>query len=378
MDRSDKPSKKRGRTDDDDDGGHRGPGRGGTSGGESTGSYKNKEEQPQFEEMMLKMTLTHGLSLPAFKFISDTSCGLHGSVYMVKYKEDDKLAAIKEICQDHKVLSISDINEATMLKKLTPHQNIMSLLDVVNNNGKFYLVFEYLEFDLRSLLDSRLISLMDHQVASLSKQLFQGLYHCHQNNILHMDLKPSNILISQKFQVKLTGFDFSRLISANDSLPDVSKGESLNYRAPEVLQDSEDYRMVADVWSCGCIIGGTFNGTDVFISENKLEQLNDIYELCGPPPSRHSSNANSPSQPDQKQAIVCQRHVRKLFRSVPAAALDLLDSILVVDPLIRISAEEALGSDWLKDVNPERVKPPKLPTVREYGKFCQIYRNNGI
>ena len=71
-------------------------------------------------------------------------------------------------------------------------------------------VFEYLEHDLCGLLDGGLrranIKLSKVQILTLMKQLLQGLAHCHDLNIMHRDIKGSNILISSQGRLKIADF----------------------------------------------------------------------------------------------------------------------------------------------------------------------------
>lgn len=64
--------------------------------------------------------------------------------------------------------------------------------------GAFYLVFEYMDHDLMGLLESGLVALSEGNIASLMKQLLEGLNFCHKKDFLHRDIKCSNILVNNK------------------------------------------------------------------------------------------------------------------------------------------------------------------------------------
>ena len=64
--------------------------------------------------------------------------------------------------------------------------------------GNFYLVFEYLEHDLMGLLESGVVTFKEDHIRCLMKQLFLALDHCHEKNLLHRDIKCSNILLNNK------------------------------------------------------------------------------------------------------------------------------------------------------------------------------------
>jgi len=64
--------------------------------------------------------------------------------------------------------------------------------------GSFYLVFEFMDHDLMGLLESGLVALSEASIASLMKQLMEGLNYCHKRNFLHRDIKCSNILVNTR------------------------------------------------------------------------------------------------------------------------------------------------------------------------------------
>ena len=65
--------------------------------------------------------------------------------------------------------------------------------------GSFYLVFEFMDHDLMGLLESGLVALSEANIASLMKQLMDGLNYCHKRNFLHRDIKCSNILVNTRY-----------------------------------------------------------------------------------------------------------------------------------------------------------------------------------
>jgi len=76
---------------------------------------------------------------------------------------------------------------------------VYSLLrcDVAILSGSFYMVFEFMDHDLMGLLESGLVALSETNIASLMRQLLEGLNFCHKRNFLHRDIKCSNILVNK-------------------------------------------------------------------------------------------------------------------------------------------------------------------------------------
>ena len=83
-------------------------------------------------------------------------------------------------------------------------------------------------------------------------QISEGVHHCHMQNVVHKDLKPLNILISQGGQLKICDFGIARVI--DNTKPINNTGTcTTTYAAPEMLQGKE-YRYKVDIWSLGCIL----------------------------------------------------------------------------------------------------------------------------
>jgi cyclin-dependent kinase len=132
--------------------------------------------------------------------------GTYGVVYKAKDKRNGgKIVALKKIrlaTQDEGVPSTA-IREISLLKELSQHRNIVSLLDVVHVDHKLWLVFEFLDQDLKRYLDDvpRLLSLP--LVKSYTYQLIKGIAFCHSHRVLHRDLKPQSMSKSAKTKKNL-------------------------------------------------------------------------------------------------------------------------------------------------------------------------------
>ena len=134
--------------------------------------------------------------------------GAYGVVYKAKDTQTNQFVALKKIRLETETEGVppTAIREISVLKELD-HPSIVKLLDVIlGKDKKLYLVFEYLDKDLKKLMDdnNELIKsqggpvcsgLPENVVKSYLHQLLDGISYCHKHRVLHRDLKPQNLLI---------------------------------------------------------------------------------------------------------------------------------------------------------------------------------------
>ena len=137
--------------------------------------------------------------------------GTYGVVYKAKDKLTSEIIALKKIRMEYEDEGIPStaIREISSLKELQ-HCNIVKLKDIVHEEDKLYLIFEYLEQDLKKHMESIPGPLSPHLVKSYLYQMLNGIACCHSNRVLHRDLKPQNILIDKSGNTKLADFGLAR------------------------------------------------------------------------------------------------------------------------------------------------------------------------
>ncbi|KAI5635815.1 protein kinase domain-containing protein [Phthorimaea operculella] len=148
--------------------------------------------------------------------------------------------------------------------------------------------------------------------------------------------------------------------------PYTNKVITLWYRPPELLLGEERYGPAVDVWSMGCILGELFLKHPLFQANMEMMQLEMISRVCGTPvPGVWPNVVNLPLWHTLRPKRFHKRCVREQFAFMPLPALTLLDRMLELDPDKRITAEEALKSPWLKNVSPDQMPAPELPTWQD-------------
>lgn len=172
--------------------------------------------------------------------------GGFGVVWLVKEKGSSRLAVAKTPHSPQ--MNIRVLRSAAILKRLVHHPNIVHLVEVVKDSGRFILIQEYVE-------GPTLQQLLKHPIAALDKedyflQLLSVVSYSHKQKILHRDIKPENIIISRSGQVKLLDFGIARDLSWQGG-GGGSEG-TVNFMPPEQFEGKSC--MASDVWALGVIL----------------------------------------------------------------------------------------------------------------------------
>uniref|UniRef100_A0A8D0EEV9 cyclin-dependent kinase n=1 Tax=Salvator merianae TaxID=96440 RepID=A0A8D0EEV9_SALMN len=207
--------------------------------------------------------------------------GTYGVVYKARNKQTGQLVALKKIRLDSETEGVPStaIREISLLKELK-HPNIVRLLDVVHSQKKLYLVFEYLNQDLKKYMDSsRTGELPLSLVKSYLYQLLQGVSFCHSHRVIHRDLKPQNLLINEMGALKLADFGLARAFGV-PLRTYTHEVVTLWYRAPEILLGCKYYSTAVDIWSIGCIFAEM--SSQHYQSEKVITLVGLVFYPCPP------------------------------------------------------------------------------------------------
>jgi p38 MAP kinase len=206
--------------------------------------------------------------------------GAFGLVCSAKDQLSGKSVAIKKIKRPLSTLALSKRTylEVTILKHLR-HENIISLSDIfVSPLKDIYLVTELLGTDLHRLLTSR--PLEKQFIQYLLYQILRGLKYVHSAGVVHLDLKPSNILVNENCDLKICDFGLARIHDPQMT----GHASTWYYRAPEIFLSRQKYDAAVDIWSTGCIFAEMLERKPLFPGKDYVNQFSIITELLGTPP----------------------------------------------------------------------------------------------
>lgn len=278
--------------------------------------------------------------------------GTYGVVYKARDRVTNETIALKKIRleQEDEGVPSTAIREISLLKEMQ-HRNIVRLQDVVHSDKRLYLVFEYLDLDLKKHMDSSPEFIKDpRQVKMFLYQMLCGIAYCHSHRVLHRDLKPQNLLIDRRTNsLKLADFGLARAfgIPVRTFTHEVV---TLWYRAPEILLGSRHYSTPVDVWSVGCIFAEMANRRPLFPGDSEIDELFKIFRILGTP--NEDTWPGVTSLPDFKSTFPRwpSKDLATVVPNLEPAGLDLLNSMLCLDPTKRITARSAVEHEYFKDI----------------------------
>ncbi|KAG6385978.1 hypothetical protein SASPL_154861 [Salvia splendens] len=263
----------------------------------------------------------HQPQLNRYQVLNVVSRGSYGVVYRAWDTESGEVVAIKHELSG---LSRSTLREIKILQSLPRHRSIVELKRVtVDERGKVLVVMEFMPSDLSRLIAVRKKPFTALQLKVSMWRILKGVCFLHENGVLHRDLKPSNILINEKDRIKICDFGLSRWENGSGSY---SPGVGTQwYRAPELLMGETNYTGAIDMWAVGCVMAELVLLKVLFPGDSEIEQLGYIHLTLGP---------------------ALQMMLSLSAPMLTAAGVDLLFSLLALDPNDRITANDALKHPW--------------------------------
>ncbi|KAH0567199.1 hypothetical protein KQX54_007572 [Cotesia glomerata] len=295
--------------------------------------------------------------------------GTYGVVYRARDKRTGDIVALKKLKMDREkegfpITSLREIN--TLLK--AQHPNIVTVREIVvgSNMDKIYIVMDYVEHDLKSLMETmkqKKQNFLPSEVKCLMQQLLKAVAHLHDNWILHRDLKTSNLLLSHRGILKVGDFGLAR--EYGSPLGRYTQiVVTLWYRAPELLLNGKEYSTPIDMWSVGCIFAELIRMEALFPGKSEIDQIQKIFKELGSPNDRiwpGYSNLPLVSKIPFAQSYPVNNLHQRFRLKLSDNGMELLCKMLTYDPAQRITAEDALQHPYFTE-SPLPIDPSMFPT----------------
>lgn len=292
--------------------------------------------------------------------------GTYGVVYKAIDKTTGELVALKKIRLEHEDEGVPStaIREISLLKELV-HPNIVTLKHVVLEEPKLYLVFEFLDQDLKKYMDALQGKKLDRMlIKSYLYQILDALNFCHSHRVFHRDLKPQNLLIDREGRLKMADFGLARAFGVPIRTY-THEVLTLWYRAPEILLGGKHYSPAVDIWSVGCIFAEMVTKIPLFPGDSEIDQLFRIFRILGTPdeevwPGVSEFRDYKPTFPRwQAQSL------KTIVPGLDNAGYDLLQKMMVYEPVKRITAKEALEHEFFDDLKQLQAQQARVKSMQQ-------------
>lgn len=319
--------------------------------------------------------------------------GAYGIVWKALDRNTAQTVAVKKIFDAFRNETDAQrtFREVMFLRSFRNHPNIVRLHSIhrAANHMDIYLSFEFMESDLHNVIKRGSI-LKDIHKRFVMYQLLNATQYIHSGNVIHRDMKPSNVLIDSKCRCKIADFGLARSIGVQqqqqlhqtslDAAGDAADAITAPcltdyvatrwYRAPEILVASKRYTMGIDMWSLGCILGEMLLGKPLFPGSCTVNQIERIVGALprvteadiasvgggfgtallaqGKQAVGRSSGNGLAGQQQHQQPVATLASLDEMLAGAPEDAKELVNALLRLDPMKRLTAKQALCHRYIE------------------------------
>jgi len=255
---------------------------------------------------------SQGLVLGPYVLLDTIGSGSMGQVYKASSRNDEQLYAVK-VLPRRSMWNVRLARRQVRAFQSFQHPAVVPFLDVGTAGGLHYLVWPLVEGTPLDRLVQERGPLPANQTALIGVQIAQGLHVCHQNNVFHGLIKPSNIMIGAHNQVHILDFGIGSLLVENEgeSLVDTMSTANtltsgLDCCSPESILEPSNRTPAGDQYSLGCVLYFCLTGRVPFPEGSAVEKMM-AHQMKQPTPLRQLV----PDVPAELESVVMRLMAKK-------------------------------------------------------------------
>jgi tetratricopeptide (TPR) repeat protein/predicted Ser/Thr protein kinase len=262
------------------------------------------------EETRAFKNLTAGTMISHYRIVTTIGAGGMGVVYKAVDTRLDRPVALKFLpphllCDatararfEHEARSASALN----------HPNITTIYEIDEDGGQCFIAMELVEGrSLREVFKDRVLTM--EEVLDIALQIGQGLDAAHRKQVVHRDIKPDNIMVTDDNRVKVMDFGLAKLRGATRVTKTATTVGTLQYMSPEQAQ-GKDTDQRSDVFSFGAVLYEMITGRKAFRGDNEAAVINSILNQDPEPLARYKRDVLDGLQRIVDKALAKDREER--------------------------------------------------------------------
>lgn len=289
-----------------------------------------------------KLSVNEFLELHGFTIIKRIGRGGFSDIYKVSWNQYPGRYFAAKVFKtgEHTDKSIyTQYVKEVMALKFLDHPNIIKFYNYLNNRNNYILIFEYYpNGSLTSLLEKQK-KIPEKEFKKIARECLEALAACHSRGIVHLDIKPSNLLLDDRMRIILNDFGMATILYHNDQMTKICG--SYPFLPPEMLNKQVNDLMKCDIWSLGVTFFTLLAGRLPFENHCKEILFSSIRKNCPVYPKRITPELN-----------------------------EILHKMLCSDPSNRPTALELLESPYFK----EKIQQP-LPSLFASSSSASFIKN---
>jgi len=248
------------------------------------------------------------------------------------------------------------LREMIFMMHLTEHENIITLVNVIRSeyNRDLYFILEYMETDLHVVIRANILE--DVHKRYIIYQLLKALKYIHSANIIHCEIKPSNLLLNSDCCLKVSDFGLAKSIEPTANTQSIQNQILCDYvsvrwyKPPEIMLGSKYYTKAADMWSVGLVLGELIGCKPMFPGSSSTDMIDRIIQVLGRPNTQDIEDMQSEfaaqffeNFPDLTKTL----SIESLYPTTDSETIDMLRLLLTWSPTKRISSTQALEHHYV-------------------------------